>query len=182
MDVVFLIDSSGSLKAGGFKQERDFIADFVSKMDIGYNESRVGLVQFSDSSRIKMQLTDLQSRTSFLTTLHGLFFDAGGTNIFAAFTSATNLFNTKRPQVPQLVILVTDGVHAAKGNPNEPAQKLKNSGIIIYAIGIGAEAQKGRAAMIQYTGSESRVFMAAFSDLKNVVNIIGAEVTASVNE
>jgi len=187
MDVVFLLDSSGSLGGQGFKQEKDFIQSFVSKLELGLNGSRVALVQFSTTAKLRMSFQDLQAQAAFKSVLDRLHFDAGDTNIHAALITATPLFDTKRFQVPQVVILVTDGVHndrLSRGiSPGVPAKKLKEKGVIIYAVGIGPEAStdKAKANFNEYTGSESNVFLAEFSDLQNVVNIIGAEVTATVN-
>lgn len=187
MDVVFLLDSSGSLQGSGFKQERDFILDFTSKLEIGgANQSRVGLVQFSTVARVRMSFFDLQTQASFRRVVNGLIYDAMDTNIFAAITTATPLFVAKRPGVPQVLILVTDGEHnlaLSKGiSASVPAKALRDRGVLVYAVGIGRDAKKGFSKLVSYTGAEPRVFLADFNDLKNVVNIIGAEVTATVND
>jgi len=185
MDVAFLLDSSGSLGGAGFKQERDFIQTFVSKMSLGLNGSRVALVQFSTYARLRMSFTDIQSQDSFGKLLNGLNYDAGGTNIHAAFTMSTPLFKAKRPGVPQVAILVTDGVHEprlSKGvSPAVPAKALRDQGVLIYAVGVGPEARDGLGNLVEYSGSDDRVFPAEFNDLQNVVNIIGSEVVATVN-
>lgn len=59
MDLVFLIDSSRSVRPHEFETMRKFMIDILDTLDIGLNATRVGVVQYSS------QVTD-QSSTFLL--------------------------------------------------------------------------------------------------------------------
>lgn len=47
MDLVFLIDSSRSVRPHEFETMRKFMIDILATLDIGLNATRVGVVQYS---------------------------------------------------------------------------------------------------------------------------------------
>jgi len=191
MDVVFLLDSSYSLSPAQFQQEVDFIKNFTSAISLGQNASRVALVKFSTYSAVMFTFLDpVQSQQAIAQKLNSLQHDEYGyTNITGAFEVAKQVLGgTKRPNVPQVIVLVTDGEHnRGTISPDVPAADLRRDGVLIYALGIKNNAATtygnavDAASLRKITGDENRVFIADFSDLSDVVNSIGAEVTAKVN-
>lgn len=51
MDLVFLIDSSRSVRPHEFETMRKFMIDILNTLDIGLNATRVGVVQYSSQVR-----------------------------------------------------------------------------------------------------------------------------------
>lgn len=51
MDLVFLIDSSRSVRPHEFETMRKFMIDILNELDIGPNATRVGVVQYSSQVR-----------------------------------------------------------------------------------------------------------------------------------
>lgn len=51
MDLVFLIDSSRSVRPHEFETMRKFMIDILDTLDIGLNATRVGVVQYSSQVR-----------------------------------------------------------------------------------------------------------------------------------
>lgn len=47
VDLVFLIDSSRSVRPHEFETMRKFMIDIINTLDIGLNATRVGVVQYS---------------------------------------------------------------------------------------------------------------------------------------
>ncbi len=58
MDLVVLMDSSGSVGNKGFKEEQDFVIELVKSFEIGLNATRVSIINFN--SRVNV-ITDLKS-------------------------------------------------------------------------------------------------------------------------
>ena len=50
-DVVFLLDSSGSVGHVDFRRVKQFAADMISELSIGRDHTRVGLATYSSRSR-----------------------------------------------------------------------------------------------------------------------------------
>lgn len=51
VDLVFLIDSSRSVRPHEFETMRKFMIDILDTLDIGLNATRVGVVQYSSQVR-----------------------------------------------------------------------------------------------------------------------------------
>lgn len=58
MDLVILMDSSGSVKKEGFKQEQEFVVELLKSFEIGINATRVSIINFN--SKIEV-VTDLKT-------------------------------------------------------------------------------------------------------------------------
>ncbi|KAH3769196.1 hypothetical protein DPMN_170444 [Dreissena polymorpha] len=56
-DIVFLLDSSGSVDKKEFKIQLDFVANFSQAFDIGLNNVRIGVVTFESEPRTVFNLT-----------------------------------------------------------------------------------------------------------------------------
>ena len=59
LDLVFIADSSRSVKAENFKLEKQFIEDLVSAFKIGKAQSRVGLITFNTNPKTRFRLETL---------------------------------------------------------------------------------------------------------------------------
>ena len=57
-DVVFVVDSSGSIKISNFKKVRSFVAKVVDAFDISSDKVRVGLIEFSDDAYVEFDLEE----------------------------------------------------------------------------------------------------------------------------
>ena len=55
-DIMFLVDSSGSIGPTNFETMKTFMKNLVGKIQIGADRSQVGVVQFSDYNREEFQL------------------------------------------------------------------------------------------------------------------------------
>ena len=62
-DVVFLMDSSGSIGFDNFKKMKKFLKDVIATLNIGPNEShtRISVVSFGDNVRPDFNLNSYQT-------------------------------------------------------------------------------------------------------------------------
>ena len=56
MDIVFVIDASGSIRRERFQIVKDFVKDIVDEMEIGSDKTRVGVVSWSDNAKLEVGL------------------------------------------------------------------------------------------------------------------------------
>lgn len=61
VDLVFLIDSSRSVRPHEFETMRKFMIDILNTLDIGLNATRVGVVQYSSQVRRVDQQQDIST-------------------------------------------------------------------------------------------------------------------------
>jgi uncharacterized protein YegL len=61
-DIIFLLDSSGSVGHADFRSVKEFVHRMVGDLQIGKDKTRVGLVTYSSQSRYSIISITRQSR------------------------------------------------------------------------------------------------------------------------
>uniref|UniRef100_A0A3P9I2Q1 VWFA domain-containing protein n=1 Tax=Oryzias latipes TaxID=8090 RepID=A0A3P9I2Q1_ORYLA len=138
-DLVFLIDSSGSIYPQDYEKMKDFMKFVISRSFIGRNEVHVGVLQFSSSPQPEFDLRSFFSKEEMLQAIDGMQQLGGGTLTGDALTAVSQYFDSAlggRPHLQQRLVVVTDG--QAQDEVRGPAEALREKGVKIYAIGVGA--------------------------------------------
>lgn len=75
MDVVFLIDTSGSIRRNNFPYIRSYLSEVVNALDVDSGKIRVGMMTFATDTKLLFHLEDYDSRyyTGAARTLTWLF-------------------------------------------------------------------------------------------------------------
>ncbi|XP_053215123.1 collagen alpha-6(VI) chain-like [Podarcis raffonei] len=142
-DIVFLVDSSTSIGEENFQKVKSFLYTMISSLDIGPNQVRIGLAQYSDSTYREFLLNQYSSKSDILEQIQNLPFRKGGTNTGAALDFIGEEYFTEsagsraRENFPQVAILLTDG--ESSDEVKVPARKLRARGISVYVVGIGVQ-------------------------------------------
>ena len=63
MDVVFIVDSSGSIGQNNFDKVKAWLSALISTLDVDSGSVRVGLVTFSTDVTIRFQLNTYNNRS-----------------------------------------------------------------------------------------------------------------------
>lgn len=139
-DVIFGIDQSTSIfSQKNFSLELDFIVKVVKQFDVGLEETRVGAVVFSDKAKTVLDLKDGVSKSDVVQRIQNITWGRGNTFMDKAFLQMIEGFSAEkggRPgQVPQIAVLVTDGVATDPYQAVVEAGKLKSEGVEIFTIG-----------------------------------------------
>ncbi|KAL3865980.1 hypothetical protein ACJMK2_043322 [Sinanodonta woodiana] len=137
-DVVFLIDSSGSVGFENFEKMKQFVQQVVEFFDVGTSYTNVGLIVFNDRPKIEFQLNKYQTKSELIAAINQLVYSQGGTNTATALeTLRTDGFAYDRPNAPNIAIVVTDGLSKNPDATKIQAILLKEHGITVFAIGVG---------------------------------------------
>ncbi|XP_035862083.1 collagen alpha-3(VI) chain-like [Sander lucioperca] len=145
-DIVFLVDGSSSISPENFQEVRSFLRSFIEALDIGPNKVHIGLAQYSDEPRQEFLLMDHSDRKSLLAAVEKIQLLGGGTETGKAIDFLQKQYFTKEAgsrlgqRVPQIAIVITDG--QSTDEVKEPAQKLRQDGVIVFGIGVGEANQK----------------------------------------
>uniref|UniRef100_A0A3Q2TR49 Collagen type VI alpha 6 chain n=1 Tax=Fundulus heteroclitus TaxID=8078 RepID=A0A3Q2TR49_FUNHE len=140
-DIVFLVDGSSSIGIRDFKQVRLFLKSLVSGLDVGPDKVRIGLAQFSSDVRTEFLLKQHQHAASLLTAIDTFSYKTGGTETGKAIDFLISQHFTEEAgsraaqRVPQIAVIITDG--DSTDEVEEPAQRLRQHGVILFAIGVG---------------------------------------------
>uniref|UniRef100_A0A8C7CZA0 VWFA domain-containing protein n=1 Tax=Oncorhynchus kisutch TaxID=8019 RepID=A0A8C7CZA0_ONCKI len=155
-DVLFLIDSSGSINNPDFQKMKVFMQSIINKSDIGLDKVHVGIIQFSTSQQVIFPLNKHNDKEGMLQDLQTMQQIGGGTHTGKALSYTSQFFDPPkggRTNVKQFLIVVTDG--EAQDEVMSPAKKLQDKGVIIYAIGV---VNANNTQLLEISGAQERVY------------------------
>lgn len=151
-DLVFLVDTSGSLWPGDFNEEKKFVMNLLNEMSIGMQATRVEVIPFgSQATKYITQISDPQvtkNKCTFNERFKMMDHSINGwmTNMRDAFQLAwevcLNNALKRKPlsKVKTVVILLTDGYWNYPYDDSSPisrAQSLLAGSVEVFAIGVG---------------------------------------------
>lgn len=115
-----MVDSSGSIefdRRGDYQLEKDFINRVVNSLQIGQNAVRVGLLIFGTDTENIFYLNSYYDRNQIVQAVNNMRYMATETNIARAFETARDQqfqqARGDRPDVPNVIITITDGKQVA---------------------------------------------------------------------
>ncbi|KAL6105121.1 matn3 [Pungitius sinensis] len=142
IDLVFIIDSSRSVRPGEFEKAKEFLQDMVESLEIGRSATQVGLVNYASTVHIEFLLKTYSAKSALKQALARVEPLASGTMTGTAIKTAMEKAFTAeggaRPSsqnIAKVAIIVTDG--RPQDKVEEVSAAARASGIEIYAVGVG---------------------------------------------
>lgn len=168
-DIVLILDRSGSMAGSALANLKSGARRFIEIIDeatdgtgdgqIG-NGSRIGIVSFADTATQDTQL--ITSVADLNAAVNGL--SAGGsTNHSDAFEKALQLFSPASINA-KVMVMFTDGVTTAGGDPAVIAAAAKAQGVIIYAIGLSGNGGIDVQALNEWASDPDSAYVAITPD------------------
>ncbi|XP_054475062.1 matrilin-3a [Anoplopoma fimbria] len=141
LDLVFIIDSSRSVRPGEFEKVKIFLADMVDTLDVGSDATRVSVVNYASTVKIEFLLKSHFNKPNMKIAISRIEPLAAGTMTGLAIKTAVNEAFTEqsgaRPlsrKISKVAIIVTDG--RPQDQVEEVSAAARASGIEIYAVGV----------------------------------------------
>ncbi|ESO91667.1 hypothetical protein LOTGIDRAFT_122049, partial [Lottia gigantea] len=141
IDIVFVIDSSGSIIDVDFQKTIEFMVQMVNGLPISSNKIRIGALQFNTFPYVQFYLNAFHDKSDLISAIRAIRRSSGGTQTDTALLKADQeLFNPARgmrDQSSKVLILVTDGASNNRQATIQAAEVVKSHGITLFAIGVG---------------------------------------------
>jgi uncharacterized protein YegL len=140
IDVIFVLDSSGSVGISNFQTMKTFVTNVISDFSIGPTKTRVGVINFASDVDESIPLGSINNASSLNAAIDSIpYIDSGTRTHLALNLLRTGAFNNSRVNegIPRVAIVLTDG------QSNDPeatvlaSTLLHQAGINVYAFGIG---------------------------------------------
>ncbi len=142
---MFALDASGSIGSVNFNQRiLPFIANVIDTLDIGENQSQVGVITFATVPSIIFNLNTHNTKSELLNASNAISYTGGSTDTAAALDLLRiSGFAGARPQsqgIPTYAIVVTDGISDFPLATIQSATALHQvmPAITVFAVGIGS--------------------------------------------
>lgn len=185
LDLVFIIDSSRSVRPYDFEKVKEFILTILQFLDISPDNTRVGLIQYASTVKNEFSLKTFKKKQDVERAVKRMMYLATGTMTGLAIQYAMNIAFSEsegarplRENVPRVIMIVTDG------RPQDPvaeiAAKTRNSGILIFAIGVG-RVDMNTLKSIGSEPHEEHVFLVAnFSQIESLTSVFQTKICGKV--
>ncbi|XP_070289479.1 collagen alpha-5(VI) chain [Myotis yumanensis] len=176
-DIMFLVDSSGSIGKGNFETMKTFMRNMSANIQIGPDKTQIGVVQFSGHNKEEFQLNKYFTQKEISDAIDKMSLIGQNTLMGSALTFVDEYFTLPkgaRLGVKKFLILITDG--EAQDDVTKPAKALRDKGVIIICVGVyGAK----RTQLEEISGDGSLVFhVEKFDHLKAIESKLLSQVCA----
>ncbi|XP_073650711.1 matrilin-2 isoform X5 [Tursiops truncatus] len=175
-DVVFIIDSSRSVNTHDYAKVKEFIVDILQFLDVGPDVTRVGLLQYGSTVKNEFSLKTFKRKSEVEHAVKRMRHLSTGTMTGLAIQYALNIAFSEaegarplRENVPRVIMIVTDG--RPQDSVAEVAAKARDTGILIFAIGVG-QVDFNTLKAIGSEPHEDHVFLVAnFSQMESLTSV-----------
>ncbi|KAK3721427.1 hypothetical protein QZH41_020681, partial [Actinostola sp. cb2023] len=175
VDLGFLIDGSGSIEwqgRGNFQKVITFVKQIVNEFEISQHDTHVGVVLFDHTAKVVFGFHNYTDKNYIMRQISTINYPGGGTRTASALSIAHNdLYKTSsRNGISKTLIVLTDG--DSIDNVKDPAQKLRDLGVTIYAVGIGSKINEDELKEMATDPDADHVFTSGFNNLGTIVQAI----------
>jgi Mg-chelatase subunit ChlD len=150
VDVIFVVDETGSVELPNFKKTLIALNDTMAILDVGQDRVRVGLMTFNATPTLQFHLDMFDDKEELQNATLSIPYNGGSTSISRAikYTRIEMLKEERgdRSHAHNRVVLLTDGISSVGGHPTIrkqkdllEAQRLKDTGAVLICVGIGPE-------------------------------------------
>nr|XP_026649203.1 collagen alpha-3(VI) chain isoform X3 [Zonotrichia albicollis] len=183
-DIIFLVDSSWSVGKEHFQLVREFLYDVVKALDVGGNDFRFALVQFSGNPRTEFQLNTFPSTQDILSHIANMTYVGGGAEPGKGLEYLIEKHLTKAAGsrasegVPQVIVVLTDG--QPRDDVALPSSLLNSARVNLFAVGV-EEPVEGRLREVASGPLDTHRFnLENFTALHGIVGDLVASVRSSM--
>ena len=186
-DVVFALDVSRSLGLASFQNSTNFVARIVQNLRIGDNSfdpmvSRVGILTFGSTAEMQFPLNKYSDMKKLLQATNVPYAAESTTNLAQAISYARDVMftpaNGDRPEIPNYLVIVTDGPSTNSTAAWQESIWTRAQGINIMTIGVGPYISLPELVGVASAPDSSNVILipdsASFSDA--AVNNVSANI------
>lgn len=162
-DIYFLLDSSNSVYIGDFRTQLAFIQSMIDEFPMSPEETRIGVGLFGHRYKNVIGFTsyrttdNLKASVGSIRKISGLKTETGE----ALKETRRYLSRNSRRNVTRIVIVITDGRSHNKAQTISEAQKLKDEGVSVFAIGVGSKTVMSELEELASSPSSDYVYTVA---------------------
>uniref|UniRef100_A0A0R3RJ32 ZP domain-containing protein n=1 Tax=Elaeophora elaphi TaxID=1147741 RepID=A0A0R3RJ32_9BILA len=168
MDLLFVLDGSGSVSGSTFATQMAMLNKIVDMIEIGPKNTQIAVMQYSSYTRVEFNFSAnpvgccFKNKETLRASLQKIRHISGTTKTGKALDKALHIFRhdsnsgarLNEDDVAQVAVVVTDG--HSHDDPIPAALRLRQAGVQILTLGIGAHINMGE--LVEITGDENLAF------------------------
>ena len=167
---MFILDSSTSVSNTDFDKMLNVTKVFLNGTNIDDDKVRIGVVLYSTRVKKQFHLNSHSTKEEVMGEISHITRLFGDTNIADAIQiTRETMFNTRngdRPDIPNVAIIITDGISNINSRRTIPeAEMAKDENIRIFAIGVGVENGTELDSIASSPLEDNRISIKDFDEL-----------------
>lgn len=177
IDLVFLLDSAGSIHLERWQNLTNFAADIVLQLDVHPNRTRVGLIYWSDSAFVAFNLSDYTTRQDVIQAITYAPYLGGKTNTAAGLQllrqEAFQESAGDRSYAKNIAILVANQEATVHQSATiAEAIKCRLAGIMMMVVSVEKQVQNSveMESIASFPRSSDLFYVPKLSQLPTIVN------------
>ncbi len=178
VDVLLLMDASGSVGSSDFDMEKTFVNDVINSV-FPDPEDRVGIIRFSTSVDTLYQFDDDQTRTTLSSFVNTISYPGGWTDTLGALNQAIVEFDTlSSTEKDKLIIIITDGNPILSGEAQDVCPlnaDLQSRDIKVVFVAVGSNIDTSKIDCLVDDPTIDIISVADFNNLDGVVIQFGLD-------
>ncbi len=139
IDFMLVLDGSESISPADFDLMRTFASSLVGRFTVSDTDAHAGIVQFAGEGQGIVEVGLSSDPAAIAGAISAMTQIVGATDIQEGIALAQGQLTAGvRPDVPQLMIILTDGEHNQPGDPIAEAEAARALGTELFAIAVGS--------------------------------------------
>ncbi|KAK2174915.1 hypothetical protein NP493_767g00011 [Ridgeia piscesae] len=136
-DIVFILDSSGSIGDFNWHIAKQFAIDVMRGLKVGANQSHIGSIIYSPEVEVVFNLTQFDEVADIEDNMWSMPYISGTTNTADGLEALTVMVKDHgRGDAQPIAILLTDGISNVDANLAVPnAEYAKDNNIVLFVVG-----------------------------------------------
>ncbi|EDO40308.1 predicted protein [Nematostella vectensis] len=175
MDLVFLVDGSGSIGSSNFDRLKEFVSTVIGGFVISPQGTQISVVVYHSSAKTHLSFGDAQDLISVRRIISSIAYPSGPqTYTDRGLVEAHQRFakenGARSSRTTRVVVVINDG--KSNGESLEASSKpLKDEGIVIMALGFGSSVRVEELQTMASSQGDMHLYSTAIA-LKNDANSI----------
>lgn len=170
-DVVFILDSSGSVGEENFQRMKEFLKKFLDEVNVESCNFRVGVLKFGSSAFVQFNLNAFVTTEQLTAAVDEIRYSHGYTYTADAIRVAREMMfqasKGDRPDARNVLVIITEGqANVRPSQTMDEVRKARNAGIHLVPIGIGSNSREDLKAMASH--NLGMFFVDSFYQLDNM--------------
>jgi len=170
VDVVFIVDATGSIDYSNFMKTLDYIRDICLSLSIDSGWVRIGLMTYSDQPHVVFTLKDYATTAAIRAAISNASYIGSSSNIAGALESLrTTMFteaNGDRLNVTNVAVFFTSARSRDPAATQQQADLARRAGISIIVVALGNWLDMDEIKAIASYPNENTVFPKSFDALQ----------------
>ena len=141
-DVIFLLDSSQSVRREDYRKEKDFVKAMARSLNVSPGKSQIAVIVYGATAQTLVRFSDDSSSSALDNRIDSLPTVGGERRIDTALGKAAAILATARPSSPKIILLLTAGKHVSVGGGQSLADAARSIRALdgrAFAVAVGPE-------------------------------------------